>query len=65
MLKEDVIQHHFLADSEYRNAKGRVLATYKAVESLRFDSSRFKEDHPDVYQIYSEKKLTFRFELKR
>lgn len=35
--------------------KGERLAKYSRVEQSRFDSRRFREDHPDMYEEYSAK----------
>lgn len=36
-------------------------ATYKTIESDRFNSSEFKKDFPDVYNAYKEKSTSTRF----
>lgn len=64
MLKEQVIDMYFNTYDEYKTDKGLTLATYKAVESLKFQSKEFKEDHPDVYNDYSKKCLSYTFLLK-
>lgn len=36
-------------------------ASWKNINSSRFDSKSFKEDYPDVYEAYSKKTTTTRF----
>ena len=38
-------------------------ASWKNVNSSRFDSKSFKEDYPDVYEAYSKATTTTRFTL--
>lgn len=64
MLKKQVIEDHFLTSDEYRSVKGLLLASYKAQEMIQFKQTKFKEDHPDVYGLYSEKKIIHKFLLK-
>lgn len=64
MIKKEVIAEHFINHEEYCTAKGLKLATYKAIESLRFNSTKLKKDHYDVWELYSEKQLAYRFDLK-
>lgn len=64
MLKKQVIEEHFLYNEEYRTSKGLLLASYKPQEITQFQQSKFKQDHSDVYSLYSEKKIIFKFLLK-
>lgn len=64
MYKEQVITEHFIQNPEYKNAKGLLLASYKAQEMAQFMQTKFKLDHPDVYTLYSEKKIIHKFLLK-
>lgn len=41
--------------------QGAVKASYKVVTSCRFNSSKFKEDYPDLYEQYSSETSTKRF----
>ena len=40
------------ADNESIDYEDKVLATYKAQVTNRFDSTRFKKDHTDLYEQY-------------
>lgn len=64
MLKKEAIAEYFIVNEEYRTDKGLLLASYKAIESLRFNTDRFKTDHADIYDMYKEKGLSYRFDLK-
>lgn len=64
MYKDQVIDEHFLTTPEYKTARGLLLATYKAQEMTNFLTTKFKLDHPDVYSLYSEKKIIHKFLLK-
>lgn len=64
MLKEGVISDHFMLAEEYRTDKGLLLASYKGQEQISFQQSKFKADHNDIYQMYCEKKVIFKFLLK-
>jgi hypothetical protein len=64
MLKKQVIDEHFITSEEYRTTKGLLLASYKAQEMIQFQQSKFKNDHADIYNLYSEKKIIHKFLLK-
>lgn len=64
MMKDEVIGEYFVNYEEYKTDKGMLLATYKQHKEKRFNSTRFREDHPDVYEMYSEEKGVFKFITK-
>lgn len=64
MLRKEVIGLYFSEEEEYRTDKGLVLATYKSYEEKRFNTKRFEEDHPDIYEWYKETKMVYKFLLK-
>ena len=43
---------------------GEILATYKQNMTARFDSAAFKKDHADLYEQYTLRTPTMRFNLK-
>lgn len=44
-------------------ATSNYVVSYKLIESKRFDSKTFKEDHPDMYDIYSTTSSCRRFRI--
>ena len=64
MLKEEVINEHLLLNGSYKTAKGLELATYSGYEQMQFQQSKFRIDHEDIYKLYSENKMIFKFLLK-
>ncbi len=65
MYKGQVIEEHFITNPEYMTARGLVLATYKASERCDFLTTKFKNDHKDIFDLYSEKKIVHTFLLKK
>lgn len=64
MLKNEVIEDHFMSAQEYRTATGLLLASYKGQKRTHFDQSSFKSHHPDVHSLYCQEKVVFTFLLK-
>jgi hypothetical protein len=64
MLQDEVINDYFVDNTEYKTSKGLLLASYKSQDRNQFNSSKFKEDHEDIYSMYSEVKTIRVFLLK-
>ena len=47
-----------IGDADAITFDGAKLATYKGQITTRFDSKRFKEEHPDEYEQYAVKNST-------
>lgn len=47
-----------------RDPEGRCLATWKATRSNRFDQSRFRKEHPDLFSQYQTETSSRRFLVK-
>src|SRR5690348_11067316 len=65
MIKEEVIKNYFVDHTEYKTAKGLVLATYISYKEKRFDSKTFEKDFPDIYENYKKENTVFKFHLKK
>lgn len=55
---EDLLLQQMDGRTSLVDASGRVIATHKAITSVRFDSKSFKADHADLYEQYK-KPTTF------
>ena len=53
-----------LQDKEEARYNGLTVCTWKEVSSNRFDSKRFKDEHPDMYKDYTNATVSRRFLLK-
>lgn len=62
ILKTEVMD--FMKDSEILNARdGARLATWRKVNQTTFDSRRFKQDYPSLYETYLVKRETRSFRM--
>ena len=64
-IKKELINTHFANHDEFIDSDGLVMATYKSQTRNTFQSSDFKKDHLDVYEMYSKKSTIKVFSLKR
>lgn len=64
MLKKQVIDNHFNQYSDFRTEKGLILATYNYHIQKSFNCSKFKEQNPDLFSVYQEEKIIYKFLLK-
>ena len=64
MLKEDVIESYLITHQSYKTKKGLELATYTHYQQKTFNSNKFKQDFPDIYDGYKEEKTIYKFLLK-
>lgn len=55
LIKLFTADHTQLADVD-----GKLIATYKSIVRTSFDSKKFKEDYPEIYEKYSERKVCAR-----
>ena len=62
-LVKDVI--NFMGtNEELRDTSGLLWCTNKTYATTRFDTTSFREDHPDVYCLYSKTSDVSRFSIK-
>lgn len=62
ILKTEIME--YMKDSEILNSRnGSKLATWKKVNQTSFDSRRFKQDYPSLYETYLVRKETRAFRL--
>lgn len=63
-VMEEYLKSYFkdhLKDSERMVRSGQTLVSWKSTESNRFDTSRFKKQHPDLYKKFVKSVSTRRF----
>ena len=63
--KQEATNHlkEYLKDHE-QAVCGNHKITWKSVTTERFDSKKFKEEHPDMYQQYVKQSCSRRFNVK-
>lgn len=55
----------YMADrDELTNTDGEQVLTYKYEKRMEFDKKAFKEDHGDIYELYSKPKTLRKLLLK-
>lgn len=59
--QEEAIKAQMVADGKDAVIGTEHKATYKEVVSSRFDSTAFKKDHADMYDMYKKPSSTMRF----
>jgi hypothetical protein len=52
LLKDELMSKYFTRCDTLIDQGGLIIATARLQESERFDSKRFKEEHPDLYAQY-------------
>ncbi len=66
MLKDEVVTQFFipLNVQDYKTSKGLILASRIQYLESRFNTSKFRADHADIFESYKEEKIIFKFLLK-
>jgi len=58
MLERDIEKYEFELDGD------KHYVSYKVFPKTKFDTSKFKEDHEDLYKQYSTQEMSSRFSCK-
>ncbi len=66
MLKTEVVEGFFIPTNakDYKTDKGLILASRIQYLDSRFNTTKFRADHPLIFDRYKEEKIIFKFLLK-
>lgn len=65
LLKESMVKSYFAKNDSYFNDNGLCLATYKPQVRNIFNTTKFKTEHQDLYDAYTEAQEIYMFLVKK